>query len=40
VGSALLEAVTDLAHTANCRRVWLITTNDPLKDEPELEQLL
>ena len=28
VGSALLEAVTDLASAAGCRRCWLVTTND------------
>jgi len=27
-GAALLEAVCDLARTAGCTRVWLVTTND------------
>ena len=31
VGSALLEAVKETAQRANCRRLWLITTNDNLK---------
>ena len=29
-GTALIEAVTDAARRAGCRRVWLITTNDNL----------
>ena len=28
VGSSLLHAATDVARTAGCRRLWLITTND------------
>jgi len=28
VGSALLETVRDVAISANCKRLWLITTND------------
>lgn len=28
VGSALIEAVTQLAQNRGCRRVWVITTND------------
>ncbi len=31
VGTALLEAVRDLAVEAGCARVWLITTNDNLR---------
>ena len=27
-GSALIQAVADLARAQNCARVWLITTND------------
>ena len=30
VGSALLDAVKQVAAAAGCRRVWLITTNDNL----------
>lgn len=30
VGSALLEAVRQVARDAGCRRLWLITTNDNL----------
>jgi ribosomal protein S18 acetylase RimI-like enzyme len=30
IGSALLEAVEQLARDASCRRIWLITTNDNL----------
>jgi GNAT superfamily N-acetyltransferase len=30
IGSRLLEAVTDQARAAGCRRMWLITTNDNL----------
>jgi GNAT superfamily N-acetyltransferase len=30
VGTALLEAVADLARSRGCRRVWLLTTNDNL----------
>jgi GNAT superfamily N-acetyltransferase len=30
IGSALLEAVEKTARSANCRRMWLITTNDNL----------
>jgi ribosomal protein S18 acetylase RimI-like enzyme len=30
VGSALLAAVVDAARRAECRRVWLVTTNDNL----------
>ena len=30
VGSALLAAVIDVARRAECRRVWLVTTNDNL----------
>ena len=28
IGSALVDAVTDAATQAGCRRLWLITTND------------
>ncbi len=28
VGSALIKAMTQAAHQAGCRRLWLITTND------------
>ena len=28
IGVALVEAVRDIAEKADCRRVWLITTND------------
>jgi ribosomal protein S18 acetylase RimI-like enzyme len=28
VGSALISRAVELAHLANCQRVWLITTND------------
>ena len=28
VGSALIDAVKDVARQAGCRRLWLITTND------------
>jgi ribosomal protein S18 acetylase RimI-like enzyme len=28
VGSALVRAVTDVATAADCRRCWLVTTND------------
>jgi len=28
VGSALIEAVRDIAQKARCKRLWLITTND------------
>jgi RimJ/RimL family protein N-acetyltransferase len=28
IGTALLEAVKDAASSANCKRLWLITTND------------
>ncbi|MBU1319857.1 MAG: GNAT family N-acetyltransferase [candidate division Zixibacteria bacterium] len=28
VGSALIEAVKDVAHNAGCSKLWLITTND------------
>ena len=28
IGSSLLERVADVARTAACRRLWLITTND------------
>jgi RimJ/RimL family protein N-acetyltransferase len=31
VGSALVSAVLDLAHTLGCKRVWLVTTNDNTK---------
>ena len=31
VGSALLVAVHEAARMADCRRVWLITTNDNLR---------
>jgi DNA-3-methyladenine glycosylase I len=31
VGSALIEAVEDIARHAGCRRVWLVTTNDNLQ---------
>ncbi|GAB4431319.1 MAG: N-acetyltransferase [Anaerolineae bacterium] len=30
VGTALLEAIRQLAQTSGCRRLWLITTNDNL----------
>jgi ribosomal protein S18 acetylase RimI-like enzyme len=30
-GTALVEAVTQAARAAGCRRVWLITTNDNLR---------
>jgi ribosomal protein S18 acetylase RimI-like enzyme len=30
VGSALVDAVKDVAQAAGCRRLWLITTNDNL----------
>jgi len=30
VGTLLLQAVTEIADQAQCRRVWLITTNDNL----------
>jgi DNA-3-methyladenine glycosylase I len=30
LGSALMQAVTDVARQAHCRRLWLITTNDNL----------
>jgi RimJ/RimL family protein N-acetyltransferase len=30
VGTALIEAVTEAAREAGCRRLWLITTNDNL----------
>jgi GNAT superfamily N-acetyltransferase len=30
VGSALLEAVKQVARDAGCRRLWLVTTNDNL----------
>jgi ribosomal protein S18 acetylase RimI-like enzyme len=30
VGSALVDAVKDVARGASCRRLWLITTNDNL----------
>ena len=30
VGSALVAAVIDAARRAECRRVWLVTTNDNL----------
>ena len=30
IGTALLQAVADLASAQGCRRVWLITTNDNL----------
>ena len=30
VGSALIAAVIDAARRAECRRVWLVTTNDNL----------
>ena len=30
-GSALIEAVKQAAIAANCRRLWLVTTNDNLK---------
>jgi GNAT superfamily N-acetyltransferase len=30
IGSRLLEAVTDQATAAGCRRMWLVTTNDNL----------
>ncbi len=30
IGSALLEAVREAAHSAGCKRLWLITTNDNL----------
>ena len=28
IGTALIDAVRDIATTANCKRLWLITTND------------
>lgn len=28
VGTALIEAVADVARAAGCRRLWLLTTND------------
>ena len=28
IGSSLLEAVRDVAASAHCKRLWLITTND------------
>lgn len=31
VGTALMEAVKQVATSAGCRRLWLITTNDNLK---------
>lgn len=31
VGSALIEAVKDVAVAEKCRRLWLITTNDNMK---------
>ena len=31
IGSALIEAVRDIAVSAECRRLWLITTNDNLE---------
>ncbi|HYX85227.1 MAG TPA: GNAT family N-acetyltransferase [Gaiellales bacterium] len=31
VGTILLDAVTDAARAARCRRLWLITTNDNLR---------
>jgi ribosomal protein S18 acetylase RimI-like enzyme len=30
VGTALVDAVRDVAHAGGCRRLWLITTNDNL----------
>jgi ribosomal protein S18 acetylase RimI-like enzyme len=30
IGSALIEAVEDVARQAGCKRIWLITTNDNL----------
>jgi ribosomal protein S18 acetylase RimI-like enzyme len=30
-GTALIEAVVDMAGAAGCRRLWLITTNDNLR---------
>ena len=30
VGTALLQAVVDLARSRGCRRIWLLTTNDNL----------
>jgi ribosomal protein S18 acetylase RimI-like enzyme len=30
IGTALVEAVTDAARAAGCRRLWLVTTNDNL----------
>jgi ribosomal protein S18 acetylase RimI-like enzyme len=30
IGTALIEAVKDVACAADCKRVWLITTNDNL----------
>lgn len=30
VGTALLDAVTDLARSRGCRRAWVLTTNDNL----------
>ena len=31
IGSALIEAVKDVAKQSDCERIWLITTNDNLK---------
>ena len=31
IGSALLDAVTEVARRQACRRLWLITTNDNLR---------
>lgn len=31
IGSALLESVRDVAASAKCNRLWLITTNDNMK---------
>lgn len=31
IGTALLQAVVDIAREARCRRVWLVTTNDNLE---------
>ena len=30
IGTALLDATTDVARKAGCRRLWLVTTNDNL----------
>jgi ribosomal protein S18 acetylase RimI-like enzyme len=30
IGTALIEAVKNAAREANCKRLWLITTNDNL----------